>query len=302
MEKNEYIAEILRLKKEKNAVIIAHLYQWPEIQDIADFVGDSLDLSRKARDTDAEVIVFCGVWFMAETAKILSPNKTVLLPEKGAGCPMADMITLEDVQHLRKTHPKAAVVCYVNSSAEIKAVSDICCTSSNAVRVVESLAAEEIIFIPDRNLGQYVARFFPNKKFIFFDGYCPTHNKISLADIERARIARPLAPILVHPECTPEVIDHADFTGSTAQIIEYAQNSLQEEFIIGTESGILHRLEQLCPNKKFYTLHAAMLCPNMKKTRLQSVYDALAKMQYQIELPEQIIEQAAISLEKMLAV
>ncbi|MEI7885672.1 MAG: quinolinate synthase NadA [Clostridia bacterium] len=302
MQKNEYIEEILRLKKEKNAVIIAHLYQWPEIQDIADFVGDSLDLSRKARDTKAETIVFCGVWFMAETAKILSPKKTVLLPEKEAGCPMADMITLEDVEHLRKKYPHAAVVCYVNSSAEIKAVSDICCTSSNAIKVVESLESEEIIFIPDRNLGQYVARFFPDKKFIFFDGYCPTHNKISLVDIQRVRAVRPHAPILVHPECIPEVIDHADFTGSTAQIIEYAINSEQKEFIIGTESGILHRLEQLCPEKKFYTLHAAMFCPNMKKTRLKSVYEALSKMQYKIELSEQIIKQATSSLEKMLAV
>ena len=302
MDNKDLIKKINDLKKEHNAVIIAHLYQWPEVQDVADFVGDSLELSRKARDTDADVIVFCGVWFMAETAKILSPQKTVLIPEKNAGCPMADMITAQDVIDLRKKHPKSAVVCYVNSSAEVKAQCDICCTSSNAVRVVASLKEKEIIFVPDRNLGNYVSRFITDKKFILFDGFCPTHNKISAKDVENVRAVRPGVPILVHPECTPEVIDLADFTGSTAQIIDYAVKSDQKEFIIGTEIGVLHRLQKLCPDKKFYALHAAMVCPNMKKTTLESIYDSLDKMQYKIELDNEIINKASVSLERMLLV
>jgi quinolinate synthase len=302
MQKSIVIRDILDLKEKRNAVILAHMYQWPEVQDIADFVGDSLDLSRKARDTRADVIVFCGVWFMAETAKIISPEKTVLLPEPDAGCPMADMVTPEDVELLRKEHPGAAVVCYVNSSAEVKAVSDICCTSSNAIRVVGSLKEKEIIFVPDRNLGHYVSRFLPEKQFILFDGFCPTHNKITVTDMEQVRAAHPGTPILVHPECVPEVVNRADFTGSTAQIIEYAVNSGSEEFTIGTEIGVLHRLQKLCPGKRFYSLHTAMVCPNMKKTTLTSVYDALDKMQYKIELDAQVIKNASISLARMLAV
>ncbi len=302
MEDTLLIEKIMELKKKHNAVIIAHLYQWPEVQDIADFVGDSLDLSRKARDTDADMIVFCGVWFMAETAKILSPQKTVLIPEKNAGCPMADMITVVDVLDLRKKHPDAAVVCYVNSSADVKAVSDICCTSSNAVKVVSSLKEKEIIFIPDRNLGHYVSRFVPDKKFILFDGYCPTHNKITALDVEKARAAKPGVPVLVHPECTPQVIDQADFTGSTAQIIDYAVKSDSKEFIIGTESGVFHKLQLLCPDKKFYTLHAAMVCPNMKKTTLNSIYQSLENIQYEIKLDEDVIKKAAVSLDRMLLV
>ena len=302
MQKSIDIRDIQNLKEKRNAVILAHLYQWPEVQDIADFVGDSLDLSRKARDTGADVIVFCGVWFMAETAKIISPEKTVLLPEPDAGCPMADMVTQEDVELLRKEHPGAAVVCYVNSSAEVKAVSDICCTSSNAIRVVGSLKEKEIIFVPDRNLGHYVSRFFPEKRFILFDGFCPTHNKITVTDMEQVRAAHPDTPILVHPECVPEVVNRADFTGSTAQIIDHAVNSGREEFIIGTEIGVLHRLQKLCPGKRFYSLHAAMVCPNMKKTTPLSVYDALDKMQYKIELDAQVIKKASVSLARMLAV
>ncbi len=283
-------------------LIIAHLYQWPEVQDIADFVGDSLELSRKAKSADADVIVFCGVWFMAETAKILNPKKVVLIPERNAGCPMADMVTATDVEELRKQHPHAAVVCYVNSSAEVKAVSDICCTSSNAVKVVASLKEKEIIFVPDRNLGHYVSRFLPDKKFILFDGFCPTHNRISPLDVEKVRQSRPDTPILVHPECVPGVVDLADFTGSTAQIIDYAVKSEHKEFIIGTEIGVLYRLQQLCPSKKFYTLHAAMVCPNMKKTNLDSVYLSLEKMQCRIELDEEIIKRASGSLDRMLSI
>ena len=298
----EITDRIQALKKEKNAVILAHLYQRPEVQDIADFVGDSLDLSRKARDTGADVIVFCGVWFMAETAKILSPKKTVLIPEPDAGCPMADMVTAEDVQRLRAEHPKAAVVCYVNSSAEVKAASDICCTSSNAVKIVQSLKEDEIIFVPDQNLGAYAARFAPDKHFILHSGFCPTHHRIKPSDVLEAKAAKPGAKVLVHPECTPEVVALADFAGSTAQIIEEALRSPEKEFLIGTESGVIHRLMHLAPDKRFYALRATMVCPNMKKTSLESVLNALEKMQYPMELPAEVIAAARRSLDRMLSV
>ncbi len=298
----DIIEKINELRKSKNAVIIAHLYQQPQVQDSADFVGDSLDLSRKARDTDADVIDFCGVWFMAETAKILSPQKTVLLPEPDAGCPMADMVTVKDIEKLRRQYPEAAVVCYVNSGADIKAASDICCTSSNAIQVVRSLKEEEIIFVPDQNLGAYVSRFVPEKRFILHSGFCPTHHRIKPEDVAAARAARPAAPVLVHPECTPEVLAQADFVGSTAQIIQETQRSAQTEFIIGTESGVLHRMNQLNPDKRFYALKSSMVCPNMKKTSLESVLHALENMYYKMELSEDVIAAASVSLQRMLAV
>ena len=296
------IKEIEALKKERNALILAHLYQKPEVQDIADFVGDSLDLSRKARETTADVVVVCGVWFMAQTAKILNPKKTVLLPEQSAGCPMADMVTPKDVQQLRKQHPDAAVVCYVNSSAEVMAVSDICCTSSNAVKVVQSLKEDKIIFVPDRNLGHYVSQFVPSKQVILFDGYCPTHDKISMEDVEKMRALHPNTPILVHPECNPAVVAQADFIGSTQQIINHVAKSDKEAFIIGTEIGVLHRLQQLCPQKQFYALHPTMICPDMKKITLSSIHDALYNLQYKIELDQQLIKKATTSLDRMLLV
>lgn len=298
----ELAKEIQELKEKRNALILAHLYQWPEVQDVADFVGDSLELSRKAVATDADVIVFCGVWFMAETTKILNPSKTVLLPEPNAGCPMADMVTAADVLALRAKYPAAAVVCYVNSSAEVKAASDICCTSSNAIKVVKSLKAEQIIFVPDRNLGHYISRFVPEKQFILYEGYCPTHEKISLEDVKKARLAQPGAPILAHPECRPEVIDAVDFVGSTKQIIDYAVNSKAEELIIGTEIGVLHRLQLLCPEKRFYSLHSAIVCPNMKKNKLSTVRDSLLHLEYQMELDEEVRKKAAVSVERMLAI
>jgi quinolinate synthase len=301
-EEEKLVTEIMELKRQKNAVIIAHLYQWPQIQEIADFVGDSLELSRKAKATDADVIVFCGVYFMAETAKILNPGKTVLLPEIHAGCPMADMITPETVKDLRRLHPQAAVVCYVNSSAEVKAECDICCTSSNAVKVVQSLEEKEIIFVPDQNLGDYVSQFVPDKSFIFANGFCPTHHKITALDVEKARQAKPGVPVLVHPECKPEVVSAADYVGSTAQIIDYVANSTEDVFIIGTEVGIIHALQKRCPGKKFYSLHAAMVCPNMKKTTLLSVRDSLAKMQYNIEVDKNISDKAFKSLDRMLQI
>lgn len=302
MDQTEMIKEIMRLKEEQNAVILAHLYEWPEVQDIADFVGDSLELSRKAKETDADVIVFCGVSFMAETAKILNPSRMVLLPVMEAGCPMADMVTAEDVRRLRAEHPEAAVVCYVNSSAEVKAECDICCTSSNAVRVIGSLSQDEIIFVPDMNLGHYVSTFFPDKKFYCIHGFCPTHNKIKAEEVLRVKQARFGVPILSHPECRPEVLALSDYVGSTAQIIDYAVKSDAKEMIIGTEIGVLHRLKKLCPDKTFYSLHAALVCPNMKKTHLENVRDALLEKKYQIELDEDLRLRAGIAIERMLLV
>ncbi len=298
----EIVKKIEELKRKRKAVILAHFYQSPEVQDIADFVGDSLELSRKARDAEGETIVFCGVWFMAETAKVLCPQKTVLLPEQNAGCPMADMVTPDDVHRLRAEHPGAAVVCYVNSSAGIKACSDICCTSSNAVAVVKSLKESEIIFVPDQNLGHYVSTQVPDKRFILHSGFCPTHHRISPDDITAARAAHPNALVLVHPECPPGVVSQADFTGSTAQILDYATKSEQTAFIIGTEDGILYRLGKQNPGKQFYPLGGSMVCSNMKKTSLESVYRSLKDMQYQMELDKETISKAAVCLNRMFSV
>ncbi len=298
----EIIDKISELKEQRNATILAHNYQIGEVQEIADFVGDSFALSKKAKETACDVIVFCGVHFMAETAKILSPQKTILLPARDAGCPMADMVTVPDVEALRKAHPDAAVVCYVNSSAEVKAVSDVCCTSSNAVSVIRSLPNRRIIFIPDENLGDYVARQLPDKEIILFEGYCTTHKRVTLEETDAARKAVPDAKLLVHPECRPEVVAKADFAGSTSQIIDYVTNAEDRRFIIGTEQGVLHWLKQKHPDKKFYLLSQKLICPNMKKTTLKTVLTALETMTYQIRLSEQIIEKAYGSLEKMLRI
>ena len=298
----EIIDKISELKEQRNATILAHNYQIGEVQEIADFVGDSFALSKKAKETACDVIVFCGVHFMAETAKILSPQKTILLPVRDAGCPMADMVTVPDVEALRKAHPDAAVVCYVNSSAEVKAVSDVCCTSSNAVSVIRSLPNHRIIFIPDENLGDYVARQLPDKEIILFEGYCTTHKRVTLEETDAARKAVPDAKLVVHPECRPEVVAKADFAGSTSQIIDYVTNAEDRRFIIGTEQGVLHWLKQKHPDKKFYLLSQKLICPNMKKTTLKTVLTALETMTYQIRLSEQIIERAYGSLEKMLRI
>lgn len=295
------IKEIKKLKKEKNAVILAHLYQIPDIQDLADFVGDSLDLSRKASTTDADIIVFCGVRFMAETAKILSPQKMVLAPERFAGCPMADMVTARDVERLREQHPDGAVVCYINSPASVKAVSDICCTSSNAVAVVKSLKQKKIIFLPDRNLGHYISRFFEDRTFVLFDGFCPVHDQITLEMAQAAKEAYPDAKMLVHPECRPEVVDLADFVGSTTKIINAAGQFDARTLIIGTEEGVLHPLRRAYPEKQFVSLHAPFVCPDMKRTTLESVHMALTHLQYRIELDQAVMDAASVSLNRMLA-
>lgn len=290
---------IQRLKKERKALILAHFYQWGEIQDIADVVGDSLELAKAARDAKEEVIVLCGVRFMAETAKILNPEKTVLLPAIEAGCPMADMITADDVLRLREEHPNAAVICYVNSDIAVKAVSDVCCTSSNALKIAQSLCEEEIIFVPDQCLGGYISQFLPEKRFILAKGFCPTHHRIKLEDIIAARKALPNARLLVHPECMPDVVALADFVGSTAQIITEAIRSDAKEFLIGTKEGVLHRLNALCPDKKFYNTGRTQICPNMKKTRLEDVLFALEQMRHEITVEETLAQQALKSLKRM---
>ncbi len=300
METKQIKEEINRMKKERKAIILAHLYQVDEIQEIADFTGDSLELSRKTALTDAETIVFCGVKFMAETAKILSPEKMVLLPALDAGCPMADMIARDDVLKLKKNNPGAAVVCYVNSSAEVKAVSDYCCTSANAVNLVRSIPEQEIIFIPDKNLGQYIARKVPEKNFIFWEGFCVTHHRIRGKDLTAARKLHPGVPVLVHPECQPEITKGADFTGSTGQILKHVRESDSDEFIIGTEMGILYRLTTENPEKSFVLLSTGLICPNMKKTRLYDVYMALLEKKHQVHIADDIRRKALVALNRML--
>ena len=302
MDKKALTKDILALKQERNAVIVAHNYQIDDVQALADVIGDSFALSKYCASVPQDVIVFCGVHFMAESAKILSPQKTVLLPEINAGCPMADMVTAEDVRALKRDHPNAAVVCYINTSAEVKAACDICCTSSNAVKVIQSLTQEEIIFVPDKNLGNYIAKKVPEKKMIIWDGYCVTHHRVTLEDVQKAKEAHPDAVLLVHPECRPEVVELADFVGSTRQIIDFAAVSKEKKFIIGTEMGVLYSLKRNNPEKIFYLLSPGLICPNMKKTRLESVYNALKQMRYTIELEEEIMIKARITLERMLKV
>lgn len=294
--------EIKDLKEKKNAIILAHSYQIPEVQQIADFVGDSFALSRETRDSDADMLVFCGVRFMAESAKILSPDKKVLLPVLDAGCPMADMVTPEDIRRLRAQHPGAAVVCYINSSAAVKAECDICCTSSNAVRVVRSLPQRDIVFVPDRNLGQYVAGQVPEKRIILYAGYCPVHNRTTPGQARAARAAHPEALLLVHPECPREVTQLADYVGSTAGIVEYAKRSDRREFIIGTEIGIFHALTRDNPDKVFHPLVPDFMCPDMKKTTLSDVLDALKYERFVTEVDPDTAKKAKASLDRMLAV
>ena len=294
--------EIHALRKEKNAILLAHNYQPGEIQDIADHVGDSLYLSQVAASTDAEIIVFCGVHFMAETAKILSPDKKVLLPVQSAGCPMADMITGARLRIMKEKLPDVPVVCYVNSSAEVKAESTICCTSSNAVKVVNSIPEKKILFVPDRNLGAYVAAQISEKEIVLWEGFCPVHDHITLDMLENARIIHPDALILVHPECPQVVIAEADFAGSTSQILDYVKRSPYEQFIIGTENGILHTLNKENPHKKFYPLSPSMFCMDMKKISLLDVARALREETVSIEVPESVRQPASIALHRMLAI
>jgi quinolinate synthase len=295
----DYSEKIKELKDEKNAVILVHNYQRGEVQEIADHLGDSLDLSRKANSTDAEMIVFCGVRFMAETAKILSPEKKVLMPREEAGCPMANMVTPDDVLNLRREHPNAKVVSYVNTNADVKAVTDVCCTSANAVKVVKNIDADEIIFIPDKNLGSYVKRFV-GKKIILWDGFCYVHDSISKEEVLAAKEKFPEALLLVHPECRPEVIDIADKVLSTSGMINFAKESCAKSFLIGTEEGILHRLKKENPGKEFLRAGKAIICSDMKLTRQEDVYLALKEEKYEITLPNDIIKASSKALEEML--
>jgi quinolinate synthase len=294
--------KIQKLKKDRHAVIVAHNYQMPEVQDIADYRADSLELSRIAAKTDAKVIVFCGVHFMAETASILSPDKTVIMPDKNAGCPMANMITVEDLRELKSRHPKAAVVGYVNTSAEVKTEVDICCTSTNAAKVVSSLKdAEEIIFIPDKYLADFVSKK-TGKMLISWDGYCPTHVKILPEDIIRAVRLHPKAKVIAHPECRPEVIALADEALSTGKTCEYVKKSEAREFVIATEVGLVYRLQKDNPEKKFYPASELAVCPNMKRTTLEKVLWSLEEMKDEVRVPDEIRKKAKKAIDAMLAI
>ena len=296
------IEGIQKLKKERKAIILAHNYQLPEVQDIADYSGDSLELSRIAAKADARVIVFCGVHFMAETASILSPDKIVIMPDKNAGCPMANMITASDLRELKDRHPKAAVVAYVNTSAEVKAEVDICCTSTNAVAVVSSFKyAEEIIFVPDKYLADFVSKR-TGRRLIAWDGYCPTHVKILPEDIIRSIRQHPRAKVIVHPECTPEVIALADEALSTGKTCEYVKKSEAKEFVIGTEVGLVYRLQQDNPGKKFYPASELAVCPNMKRTNLEKVFWSLEEMKDEVMVPDEIRKKARKAIDAMLSI
>jgi len=294
--------KIKRLKTERNAVILAHNYQPGEIQDIADLTGDSLALSVKAAQTDADVIVFCGVRFMAETAAILSPGKTVLLPDNHAGCPLADMITAKQLRDLKRKHSDAAVVCYVNSSAEVKAESDYCCTSSNAVDIVESLPRDkEIIFVPDQHLGRFVSEK-TGREMILWPGYCTTHAAITEDDVKNARAAHPGAVVMAHPECTEPVKAVSDQILSTGQMLKFAKQSEARSFIVATETGIIHTLKKENPGKGFFAASTRAVCPNMKRITLDKVLWSLEDMHYEIIVPEEIRTRAKNALDRMVAV
>jgi len=305
--KQALIGDIKRLKQEKNAIILAHLYERVDVQDVADVWGDSLGLSQQAAQTDAEVIVFCGVHFMAETAKLLSPQKTVYLANPNAGCPMADMITPDDLRRFKDEHPGLPVVAYVNTSAAVKALSDYCCTSANASDVVRFAAQEsqvnEVLFVPDRNLARYVQTQVPEVTVTYFDGFCPTHMRMEVGDVEKLKKEYPEAAILAHPECDDPIKDKADFIGSTTAIVAAAKASNKRVFIIATEDGVSQRLSQDCPDKLFITpTRAAAICPNMKLTRLENIRKSLLGENTPIEIPAEIFEPAKVCIDTMLRV
>jgi len=298
----QLVEKILKLKKERNAVILAHNYQPPEVQDIADFVGDSLGLAVQASKTDAEVIVFCGVHFMAETAAIICPDKRVLIPDKNAGCDLANMITPRQLREKREKYPEATVVCYVNTTAEVKAESDICCTSSNAAKVVQSLPPERpVLFVPDKSLGAWVARQ-TRREVIPWEGYCPTHHRILAKDIMELKRKHPEAEVIVHPECLPEVLNLADAVFSTDGICRHVRESKKKEFIIGTEIGIIHRLKKENPGKIFYPASELGDCPSMKLNSLEKILWSLEDMVYEVKVPEGTAARARRTIERMLEI
>jgi len=297
----EFKKRIIKLKEELGAVIVAHNYQRPEVQDIADFVGDSLELARECTRVDAETIVFCGVRFMAETAAILNPKRTVLLTEGGAGCPLADMINAAELREWQRRYPRAAAVCYVNSSAEVKAASYICCTSADGVKVVESVPHDEIIFIPDQNLGHYISTQ-TKKRLILYPGYCYVHHRIKPEQVRRAKKLHPDARLIVHPECRPEVIALAEAALSTSQMLRYVRASSHNSFIIGTEEGLLHGLRKGNPDKSFYLISNDQICTDMKKTTLKTVVETMALRQNIVTIPEEVRVRAKQAVDRMLAV
>lgn len=294
--------QIERLKEAQNAVILAHYYQGNEVQEIADFIGDSLELAKRAKETKADRIIFCGVKFMAETAKILSPNKKVYQPAEEAGCPMADMASADAVREMKAKYPEAKVVSYVNSTAEVKAESHICCTSSNAVNVVKKLDCKDVIFVPDKNLGAYVASQVPEKNIILWDGFCYVHGLLSLESIKRTKLAYPNALIIAHPECNPEVLEEVDFIGSTSKLLNYVRSSDKSEFIILTERGIHYVLQEENPTKSFIFPDEALYCRNMKKNTLEQVYEILAGNGKEVSVDENVATGALRSLEAMFEV
>ena len=294
--------EIRRLAEERRAVILAHNYCRGEVQDVADFTGDSLELARKATEVEADVIVFCGVYFMAETAKILNPSKTVLIPDPTAGCPMADMVTAEQLRELKSRHPGAKAVCYVNSTAEVKAECDICVTSGNAERVMALFPPEqEIIFVPDQHLGGHIAGIL-GRSYVLWPGYCPTHAAITANAIAEARRLHPGAPVLVHPECARDVREAADERLSTGGMCRYARESAAPEIVVGTEVGILHRLRRENPGKRFHPVNERLVCPNMKKNTLENLRDSLVEMKTEVVVPEETSARAKRAIDAMLAV
>lgn len=297
---NLLVTEIKRLKKERNAVILAHYYQSPEIQDIADYIGDSLALSIAAKDTDADVIVFCGVHFMAETAKIISPDKTVLLPDLEAGCPMADMIIGRDVEAYKQANPGAKVMCYVNSTAEVKAVSDICVTSTNAMKIAKHFVGQKMLYVPDQNLGEYLNKQVDGLDLDLWPGHCCIHNNIKPAQVQLMRELYPNAQLIVHPECNPRVVELADYVGSTQGLLNYVKQSTHNQFIIGTEKGILHQMELQTEGKEFILLTERLLCNNMKKIDLSKVHQVLETMSNQIEIEVETLHKAKSAVDRML--
>ena len=300
----DLIQEINKLKKDKNAIILTHCYQNVEIDEVSDFVGDSLYLSQQASKTNADIILFAGVYFMAQSAKLLSPNKKVLLPNMNSGCIMADMIDVENLKIFKNQHPNIPVVCYINSTAEVKAHCDICCTSSNAVKVVRELGAKKILFVPDTYLGTYVQSKLPEVEVITFNGFCPTHLRIRIQDMELARKNHPNALILAHPECHQEVVKLADFVGSTKDIMEFAKKSDKKEFVIATEKGVVDRLNRDSKkenwNKTFTLINENIVCPNMKKNNLENIYETLLTEQNEITIDPSVAQKATECIERML--
>ena len=298
---NQLKEKIARLKEELKAVIVAHNYQRPEVQDIADFVGDSLELSRQCTEVDAETIVFCGVRFMAETAAIVNPERTVLLSEGSAGCPLADMISTDELRQWKQRYPRASVVCYVNSSAEIKAESDVCCTSANGVEIVESVPSDDIIFVPDQNLGHYISTQ-TKKNIVLYPGFCYVHHRIKPEQVKLAKELHPQAKVIVHPECRPEVIKLAEAALSTSQMLRYIKANRHKSFIIGTEEGLLHRLRQENPDKSFYLISNSQICTDMKKTTLETVARTMELRQNIVTVVEEVRIKAKQAVDRMLAI